>query len=341
VMQWGTDILRYTRQAREEFGYLGGSLEGMAKVFGVERMKIDDFAGSMANLETAGAWSWGGGATAILDSAQAWQMYADAQDQAADAVKYFGDFSGDSAAAFDQYSQALLQGEASINTTRDAAINAANAMQAYRDAQLAAADSAAIAATAFYNTAAALSEMGAAQFAQEQLSALKQALDDGKISQQDYADATREILTELGLLTQAEQNAQGDIAALRQAFLDGKINAEQFADMLAKIKGNLDALEDKTVNVRVVYTEEHRGQGAGAGQSSENYVPPMASGGVARGGWTMVGERGPEMVNLPGGSHVMNHQNTTNITNHYNQTVNTRATSGTVRQDFALLRALG
>ena len=247
----------------------------------------------------------------------------------------------DSAGAFEAYSAALDQGAASITAVYDASNAARDALAGYALSQQAASDSAAIAAINFYNTAAALGEMSIATFAQEQLAALKEELDNGTISQDQYKQATEAILTQFGLLTQAEQNAQGDIAALRQAFLDGKITAQQFADMLAIIKGNLDALEDKTVNVRMIYTEEHRSQGAGAGQSSENYVPPQAVGGVAGGGWTMVGERGPELVNLPGGAHVMSNPVTNNVVNNYNLNMHTRATSGTVRQDFALLRALG
>lgn len=40
---------------------------------------------------------------------------------------------------------------------------------------------------------------------------------------------------------------------------------------------------------------------------SGGFFPGLATGGdVLRGGWTMVGERGPELLNLPGGARVMN-----------------------------------
>lgn len=62
-------------------------------------------------------------------------------------------------------------------------------------------------------------------------------------------------------------------------------------------------------------------------------------GGIAS-GLTMVGERGAEAVQLPAGSRVYSHEQTQNINNYFNQTVNTRATSGTVAMDFQMLRSL-
>lgn len=250
----------------------------------------------------------------------------------------------DSAEAWRQYSAALDMGNASITATLDASARAANALDAYKVSQQAASDAAGIAATAFFNAAAGLSEMTAAAFAKQALDDLKIALDDGRISQEDYATATEAVLTKFGLLTEAEKNAQGDLGNIQQAFLDGKVSAQQFADMLLAVKSGLDGLQDKEVNVRVIYTEEHRQMGAGAGQSSIGNpydTTTHAAGGMPPGGWSLVGERGPELVRLPGGSQVLNHQVTNNVYNTYNQTVNTRATSGTVRQDFALLRALG
>jgi hypothetical protein len=57
----------------------------------------------------------------------------------------------------------------------------------------------------------------------------------------------------------------------------------------------------------------------------------------ARGGITLVGEEGPELVNLPVGASVMP---TSAITNNFNMTVNTRATQPTVIQDFETMRAI-
>ena len=61
-----------------------------------------------------------------------------------------------------------------------------------------------------------------------------------------------------------------------------------------------------------------------------------------RGGMTWVGERGPELVNLPRGSQVYDAQASRNIVNNHNYdvTVNTAAQSGTYLQDIALAQAM-
>lgn len=295
LTQWATDVLRYTRKAREEYGYLGGSIKGMGEVVA---------SALKAAMPEEQEWSWGGGATAILDSAQAWEVYAKAQQQGADSIQHFASFTGDSAARFEQYSAALAMGQASVDGVADAAARAANALAAYETAQRLASDSAAVAASEFNNAAAALSEMSIASYVSEQLGALKEAQDAGKLTAQEYAAAEEALLVQFGLLTEAERQAQGDIEAVTAAFLSGKINAEQFAAMLALVKGGLDALEDKTVNVRVLYTEEHRQLGAGAGATSignpyDTTIPheQNASGGwLNTGGTSLVGERGPEMI---------------------------------------------
>lgn len=294
LTQWATDVLRYTRKAREEYGYLGGSIKGMGEVVA---------SALRAAMPEEQEWSWGGGATAILDSAQAWEIYAKAQQQGADSIQHFASFTRDSAARFEQYSDALTQGQASVDGVADAAARAANALAAYETAQRLASDSAAAAASEFNNAAAALSEMSIASYVSEQLGALKEAQDAGKLTAQEYAAAEEALLVQFGLLTEAERQAQGDIEAVTAAFLSGKINAEQFADMLARIKGGLDALEDKTVNVRVLYTEEHRQLGAGAGATSignpydtTTHEQNASGGWLNTGGTSLVGERGPEMI---------------------------------------------
>ena len=43
---------------------------------------------------------------------------------------------------------------------------------------------------------------------------------------------------------------------------------------------------------------------AGVGSWIKSKIPGMAMGGISKGGLTLVGERGPELVNLPRGSRV-------------------------------------
>ena len=69
----------------------------------------------------------------------------------------------------------------------------------------------------------------------------------------------------------------------------------------------------------------------------------MAAGGIAAGGWTLVGERGPELVNMPRGSQVYPNGQTRQMLragDTYNITVNTAATSGTYLADIMMARAL-
>ena len=60
-------------------------------------------------------------------------------------------------------------------------------------------------------------------------------------------------------------------------------------------------------------------------------IPLMANGGVSAGGMTIVGERGPELVNLPKGSRVHSNTNSKQMvggtTNNFNITINARDTS--------------
>jgi len=66
-------------------------------------------------------------------------------------------------------------------------------------------------------------------------------------------------------------------------------------------------------------------------------VKGLQAGGLAS-GLTLVGEQGPELVQLPAGSRVYSHQQS--ISNTFNMTVNTRATTGTVVQDYQMMRAM-
>lgn len=64
-------------------------------------------------------------------------------------------------------------------------------------------------------------------------------------------------------------------------------------------------------------------------------VPKFANGtNFAPGGLAMVGERGPELVNLPRGSQVLP------TTNNYNLTIHSQSRTESVTADFALMRAL-
>ena len=141
----------------------------------------------------------------------------------------------------------------------------------------------------------------------------------------------------------AGATSMSNIAASTSAPTEGLGRIEQAA---RDAQAMIDAMQGKTItlNVNTVYTEEHRSAGAGAGESSENWDPNWqgAAGGVSGGGLSLVGEQGPELVNLPQGAQVMSNPVTNNVTNNFNTTVSTRATSGTYAQDIAAFaRAMG
>lgn len=84
------------------------------------------------------------------------------------------------------------------------------------------------------------------------------------------------------------------------------------------------------------------GGGLGSAIPEASDFDPLARGGqlgssFARGGVMLVGEEGPELVNLPPGASVTP---STAITNNFNMTVNTRAQQSTVVQDFETMRAV-
>ena len=135
IVTWFTDILKYTRQAREQFGYVSGSLDGMAYVFGINNEAVKGFGDSMEDLNQSGSWAWGGGATVILDSAEAWAMYAKAQEKSSNQVREFADYTGDSLEMFNMYTFALEQGEESIRTGLNMALAETAAQAATVNAQ--------------------------------------------------------------------------------------------------------------------------------------------------------------------------------------------------------------
>lgn len=445
IVTWFTDILKYTRQAREQFGYVSGSLDGMAYVFGINNEAVKGFGDSMEDLNQSGSWAWGGGATVILDSAEAWAMYAKAQEKSSNQVREFADYTGDSLEMFNMYTFALEQGEESIRTglnmalaetaAQAAAVNAqysllvtamdsgiGPAIDAYQEKQgelnlkldelnaelielegnhgraitvtkkatqteleanlatlqlaeaqaklaaetdpLKAAQlavkiedlqgklSGATTATTTYvdnskkmdevrkeieETEAALAELEAEHtrqtgqilmnFSQQMIAA------DGVITQEEL-DWVAALGAEYGILDERGESALTNLKRNFDLVNSGALTARDGVNLLA---GSIDALHGKEIEIKTVFVEQHRQIGGPSAPYEHD-----ATGGMPGLGYTMVGERGPELVRLPLGSQVYNNQTTNQtIYNTYNQTVNTRATSGTVRQDFALLRALG
>lgn len=285
---WG-DNLRIMNQNSGEIGTLRANIGMLGDVLGFNNTVFDEYRDKQRahNAETQ-------------RMAGLAEYYAEKQELANQATEAGRDVLSDSELAWLQYSEAT-QG-------------ATQAQADYEYQQRLANEAAAAAETSFLNAAAALDELSAAALARNELELLKQELDAGKISQEQYRDATRAILTEFGLLTPAEEKAQQDLEYLRQAFANGRITAEEFATAVERVKNRIDALEDKTVNITYIYREEDRRKGAGAGYSSEMWDTDWQAAGFE--GWVneptpmVVGEGGPEYVSIKPAAQV---QNTTNI----------------------------
>jgi hypothetical protein len=100
-----------------------------------------------------------------------------------------------------------------------------------------------------------------------------------------------------------------------------------------------DLPEFKEIKVKV--TQEGRvAYQEGDGETGPR-ITEFAEGGMTRGGVSLVGERGPELVQLPAGSYVHDASETQNIINNsYNLNVQSQAQSQGITQDFNIMRAM-
>lgn len=121
------------------------------------------------------------------------------------------------------------------------------------------------------------------------------------------------------LLTKVSENAKAILDAIKKAW-DAIVSATKkytvkvlggAASILGGIKGAWDAIQSgtKTLKTRIVTIRESRGGGStgrgGKGGRGKGGTGHHATGTKsAEGGWTLVGERGPEMVDLPKGASV-------------------------------------
>jgi hypothetical protein len=135
-------------------------------------------------------------------------------------------------------------------------------------------------------TAAALGEMSQAQVAAAQIEALGQALEEEKITLEEFEAAQRMLLLASGDLTLAESAAQEKINALNQAYIDGKISATEYATAVRDVKNAVDSLQDKTITITV----EQRGASiaglTGGGLSEAEAASILGGRGLEGGGAT-------------------------------------------------------
>ena len=186
--------------------------------------------------------------------------------------------------------------------------------------------------------------MSIATFVSEQLSVLEAAYLEKKIGPEEYAAAVDAVLTKSGMLTEVEKDAQSALEKLTGDFLAGKIGPEQYAAAILSIKSAVDSLPTyKKVTIEIEEQRKYTNVAPDLQNALiEGGYPGYASGGISGGGLTWVGERGPELVNLPRGAQVHDAQTSQSIVNHNygGMTIHTQASSDTYGQDFALLQAL-
>lgn len=228
--------------------------------------------------------------------------------------------------------------------TMFAVLLASEAIEAERLALAAETLAAQNARIAHLDLAQTLMDATAAQIAMVAIQQLKQALDEGTITFDEYNIAVTQTQLAFGLATPESQALAVNIGALTTALENGDIRATDFNEALAvlqaqaeagTIKANALGAAIRAIPSRKVITIETRMSqivARGGGFQEAQF------GGIARGGPVLVGEGGPEFVFPPAGSRITPINRST--TNQFNMTVNTRATTPSVTQDFQLMQAM-
>jgi hypothetical protein len=200
--------------------------------------------------------------------------------EAATATTYYSDVTDDSRANMEAYQVAME--------------NATTATQNQTLAQL--------------DLAARLADATQAQIAQAAINDLKTALDEGKITFDQYEAAVTETQLAFGIATPQSMALSGGIAGLTEALANGTLGAGNYAEALTKMIAESDravivagrvreALNGIPRNITVSIDVQERIHGRETGDRRQ-------AGGHTYGGMTLVGEMGPELVSLPRGSFV-------------------------------------
>ena len=247
---WFADIMKYTNEAREEFGYFSGSIEGVAKMFGIERMAIEGV--TTATQEANRAMDpelWGGGATAILDSAEAWGIYSDALASSEEARAS----QMAQAQATAEYQAALATNTMSSadawNTYMGAIDASGDQMYNFIYAQQQMAEAAAETRSAFLDSAAGLSEMNDQMI----INARLEALGEAGLSAEQLVAAQEALLRQFGELTAEEESTQKALENLDAAYASGGLTAEGYALAVETLVKNIRDLESKEIVIGVTW----------------------------------------------------------------------------------------
>jgi len=157
------------------------------------------------------------------------------------------------------------------------------------------------------------------------------------VSKETMFDTQLYIQEKYGLITEEGAEMARNMVADFEIIKAGGIDAFQ------KIKAAQDAIAR---HIALTFSVREVGKAAaeekyGAALPGMGGTPNFAAGGTSPGGRTMVGELGAEMVDLPRGAQVTpSSQVNDNRTYRFDQTVNTRASTHNIMNDWALAQAL-
>lgn len=189
------------------------------------------------------------------------------------------------------------------------AMNATGPVLDLASAQEEAARTAGESAIGFNDAASRLGELREEMFVSSQIAVLREEMEKGAISAADFATAQEALLVKSGMLTDAEIDAQRAVDNIIGSFVTGGMSANEMADALLNVKGKLDTLENKTIEIGFKWNVPAFPDILPVGGGSANVggsVEMRAEGGlVASSGLALVGEEGPEFVHLPAGSRVV------------------------------------
>lgn len=152
-----------------------------------------------------------------------------------------------------------------------------------------------------------------AQFREGTVSDLRQAEDAIRGMGQTIADANarNKLTADISVLEAKVKQAKKRLQETNDKKVQAKIKAEigQLTEQLRIANGKLDAINGRTVHTWVVTHMEARKEGVHGTQLGRAHggIIGAATGGV-RSNMTLVGERGPELVNLPAGSRVRSNE---------------------------------
>jgi hypothetical protein len=124
------------------------------------------------------------------------------------------------------------------------------------------------------------------------------------------AEASMALATSIGLIDGETKLVLDKLESLRGQYDTGAISLEEYNTQVALLNDRMALIQSKTVTITVRTSLDDQLGLWGQGNNAYIGLPESnkATGGLG-GGWTRVGEMGPEVVDLPPGSRVHNATN--------------------------------